>query len=167
MPRYIQLSDGQKSLGEHDLPDRIGPNAGNQFVLGKVRKGGGNGVVFEARHYQNNSVKRNCALKFLRRLDAPRVDRFNNEARIVNQLAHDNIATYYGQGQIRLGNYDVPWVAQELGGRNMREHVDNYGPVKPVLLKQVCAPTPPTSSKPSSKKPSPPPTDYIGRNYPK
>src|SRR5690242_14501794 len=106
MPRFIELFDGQKRLGEFDLPERIQTSVTSYFALGKVRKGGGNGVVFEARQYQNGSLKRNCALKFLRRLDAPRLDRFNNEARIVNQLAHDNIATYYGQGGIRLGSND-------------------------------------------------------------
>src|ERR1039457_6043908 len=137
MPNFIKLSDGRKLLGEFNLPARIELASGSYFSLGKVRKAGGNGVVLEATHYENHSIKRTCALKFLRRLDAPRMDRFENEARIVNLLAHDNIATYYGQGYVKIGNYQVPWVAQELGGRNMREHVDSRGPIEPAMLKQV------------------------------
>ena len=134
MPNFIKLYDGSKFLGECNLPNRIDISNGSYFILGKVRKGGGNGVVLEARHYENHSLKRTCALKFLRRLDAPRMDRFKNEVRIINELAHDNVATYYGQGTLRLDRFDVPWVAQELGGRNLREQIDSNGVLKPSLL---------------------------------
>jgi serine/threonine-protein kinase len=137
MSSYIDLYDGSKFLGKYDLPDRIVVDNNNYFALIRARKSGGNGVVFEARHYHKNSLKRNCALKLLRRLDAPRVDRFNNEARIVNQLSHGNIASYYANGEIKLGSHNVPWIAQELGGRNMREHVDYNGSIKPDALKKV------------------------------
>lgn len=113
------------------------------FALDRARKGGGNGVVFSAKEYINGSLIRTCAVKFLRKLDTARKDRFLNEIRVLQSLNHHNISEYYGNGLISIEKHKVPWIAQELGGRNLREHVQNRGPIpgKELILiaQQMCA----------------------------
>lgn len=134
---HVDLSDGQRRLGRFDAPDVVNSGPSHQFRLGVPRKGGGNGVVFEAIHFEDGSLKRTCAVKLLRRLDAARVDRFANEVRIVKELAHENIAEYFAAGEVKIGGFEVPWMAQELGGRNLREHVNFSGKVPIALLKSI------------------------------
>ncbi len=103
-------------------------------------RGGGNGIVFEAyRQNPQGELDRHCAVKMLRRQEDKRLDRFRNEARVLQELGeHQRIAPYYDYGETRVTaggqNYAVPWIAMELGGTNLRDHVNNRGPLAPRVV---------------------------------
>ena len=52
-------------------------------------------------------------------------------------------ARYIDHGQIKVGTYDVPWMAMDLGDCNMREEVQNFGRLSVDRLKvavpQICS----------------------------
>lgn len=105
---------------------------GNRFRLGAPVRTGGNGVVFRADRlgpYNRNIGQ--CAVKLLKQLDDVRRDRFANEIRILKALKHDCIAGYYDSGTTTLGTPEtvVPWMAMDMGHKNLREEVDQHGPV--------------------------------------
>ncbi len=140
---YIDLQEGVRSLGRATLPATVCGDAGDKFDVRRAVRSGGNGVVFESlRLKPKGGVDRRCALKVLRRQDAARIDRFGNEARVLRELgSHPRVAPYYDHGTVRLlagnGAYDVPWIAMELGGDNLRDHVVNNGPIAPDALIRI------------------------------
>ncbi|HBJ83240.1 MAG TPA: hypothetical protein DDZ88_05070 [Verrucomicrobiales bacterium] len=136
MPNYIDLHGADGWLGEFDLPTAL-YNGTTRFQIGKALKGGGNGIVFSAHQYLSGKLERACAVKFLRRLDDQRRDRFNNEIRIAKLLHHPNIATCFGEGTTQIGGHSVPWMSQQAGGRNLRETVFGQGKIAPDLLKII------------------------------
>lgn len=71
-----------------------------------------------------------CAIKLLRQRGLTRIDRFTNEIRIMTALQHDRIASYFDSGEVDVGSgHVVPWVAMELGGANLHDHVRKHGPI--------------------------------------
>jgi len=132
---YIDLWDRNRSLGRADVPAILSaPTSDFKYELKRVVRTGGNGVVFEAyRLRKQGGLDRRCAIKLLRRQDPARIDRFSNEARVLRELGtHERIAPYYDDGtvEIRVGQaYQVPWIAMELGGANLRDHVGKNGPL--------------------------------------
>jgi serine/threonine protein kinase len=121
-------------LRRFNLPARIESVAGETFILRYAIRKGGNGVVFSAYRAKHSSSS-DCAVKFLRKLDAQRRDRFENEVRILATLDHPTISRHLGNGQLRLSDdVVVPWVAMDLGGLNLREHVDRHGPLNTSVL---------------------------------
>lgn len=134
--KYIDLTD-DRYLGRFDLPASVASSAGDILTLGYAIRQGGNGVVFTAYRAGRLSGP-DCAVKFLKRLDAQRRDRFDNEVRILAQLSHPAISAYFGHGSITLGpEVVVPWVAMDLGNHNLREQIDNNGPLNRDLLLPV------------------------------
>lgn len=137
---FIELYSSGKRLGQFDLPNSLTGVEGHLFELRGAAQGGGNGVVFRASPrgaLADNDGIVDCALKFLRQQDSARIDRFANEARILQDLDHENIVQYFDQGTIVLGDHNVPWVAMELGESNLRRHVQQVGPLDIATLKVV------------------------------
>ena len=126
MANYINLSDEQGSIDRFDVPSRIKGEKGTEYTLGYARKGGGNGVVFEARR-ESVRFHAQCAVKILKRQDAVRIDRFENEIRIQEALDHPRIAKLFDHGHFDTGGRNVPWAAMELGDANLRQHVEEPG----------------------------------------
>jgi len=129
MPPWINLSDGGYVIGEYDLPDTVTGEAGFTFRLTYAVRAGGNGVVFcgQALNHRHQ-IPELCAVKFLRQRDSKRMDRFNNEIRIMSQLRHERIASYFDRGTVEVApDLSVPWVAMELGGPNLQDHVRKQG----------------------------------------
>lgn len=130
MPNYIELFESGKPLGRFDLPESLEGKTGERFRLRATAGGGGNGVVFRADPLGSLSTEIDkCAVKMLRQCESSRVDRFLNEARIMQLLDHERVAQFFESGSISLGGRDVPWIAMELGEANLRAHVHQYGPL--------------------------------------
>jgi serine/threonine protein kinase len=106
---------------------------------------GGNGVVFEASELIDGRLTgKTYAVKVLKQLAPARVDRFNNEVRVLKELSSPYISAYTAAGQVTVtpqvpGASDeaVPWVAMQLGGTNMRQHVEEAGPLTLAQLKSI------------------------------
>lgn len=84
-----------------------------------------------------------CAVKVLRRVDEQRLDRSENEVRVLQSLRHEHITVYHGHGTIKSPRgHAVPWVAIDLGGPNLGLHVRDHGPIDVATLggigKQMC-----------------------------
>lgn len=128
MAPYIELYDREGRIARYDIPSRIKGENGTEYTVGSARQRGGNGVVFEA---TRESVRFNppCAVKVLRRQDPVRVDRFHNEVRIQAALEHPRIAKLYDHGLFDSSDRRIPWAAMELGGGNLRQHVESEGPL--------------------------------------
>ncbi len=125
----VTLEDGRRL--KLDFPNGLclPGNAGGQFKLEKAMKGGGNGVVFQAMAYSSKGEEGGiCAVKLLKELSERRKDRFDNEIRILELLDHKKITKVFGYGTERLGDeqVEVPWVAMELGGVNLRQYLDTH-----------------------------------------
>jgi serine/threonine protein kinase len=136
------LVDGHKREVREDLPDKVVliGKGGARFRLFRAVRGGANGIVFEAQRLnQSGGVEGVCAVKLLRQLDSVRMDRFDNEGDILSSLRHPRIATFYDRGLLDLAKIgkQVPWLAMDLGGDNLRQHVQQYGPLPPGLLRRV------------------------------
>lgn len=135
---WIDLRERGRSLNRVTLPDSLPGPDGTTFRLCRAVRQGGNGVVFEARQLSGSgSLMRTCAVKFLKDLDETRVDRFNNEVRVLESLDCPRISASFGNGTVHLCSHNVPWVAMELGQKNLREHVDQNGPLPPKTLVPV------------------------------
>jgi len=136
---WIEIkADGETS--RHDLPGTLFGPDGDRYELKYAVRQGGNGVVFSATRYdESGSVTATCAVKVLKEMELSRVDRFNNEVRILKELKHSSIAEYFADGILSLGKWQVPWVAMELGGENLRRHVDTKGPIERGSLVPVVA----------------------------
>jgi eukaryotic-like serine/threonine-protein kinase len=143
MALHLPVFDINGFEGKLGLPDTLTSITGDTFRLVRFVKAGGNGAVFEARQGPE-LANRPCAVKFLKRLDEQRRDRFSNEVRILSALSHVNVSGYYGHGEIALaGRLRVPWVAMDLGGPNLRQDVHENGPLQGDVLRetarQMCA----------------------------
>ena len=127
---WIKLRERGREIARLDLPHRLqGPDQ-STFELRRAVREGGNGLVFEARHYsRDGNLLRTCAVKFLKERDETRIDRFQNEIRVLESLKSEKISEFYGSGSIQLERYEVPWMAMELGGRNLREYIQHAGPL--------------------------------------
>ena len=128
MPSYIDLIGANGKPERHDLPDLVTGEAGEAFRLRYVVQGGGNAIVFRAS--PEGPLRKEideCAIKFLRRRDGARYDRFVNEIRIMEQLDHARIAQIFDHGELAIDGNAVPWIAMELGGYNLRRHVHESG----------------------------------------
>ncbi len=117
---------------------------GSTFRLTHAIRQGGNGVVFRAEHITDDGlVTGTCAVKVLKQLDPQRVDRFSNEIRVLRLLNHSSVAKYYSHGRFVVEGIQLPWVALDLGGDNLRNHIDQDGPIDMAALKvvvpQMCA----------------------------
>lgn len=143
--RYIELFEDRHSIGKFDVPDRVISEDGRQFMLEGATKTGGNGVVFGAREYgagiPGGSPR---AVKLLKQLDQSRIDRFSNEIRVLKELDSPYISSYFSSGRVEVqkpralrDSRSVPWVAIQMGGVNMRQHVEENGPLSIALLKSI------------------------------
>jgi serine/threonine-protein kinase len=139
LANYIELFDAGRPLGRHSLPEILQGTNGESFRLKSVAGGGGNGVVFRATPLGSlrNDID-DCAVKMLRQQDAARIDRFENEARIMELLDHERIAQLFARGTLPITkSVTVPWIAMELGEANLRAHVLQHGPLPLARLKTV------------------------------
>jgi serine/threonine protein kinase len=128
MPNYIDLYDEFGQIGSFDLPPRVRGLGEQEFTLVYARKAGSNGVVFEARQ-ESQRFNPVCAVKVLKRQDATRLARFANEIRIQSAFDHPRVMRIFDSGHLVLGGRRVPWAAMELGEKNLRQHVDDHGPL--------------------------------------
>lgn len=140
--RYIDLFR-DRSLGRYSVPDHV-RGAKHIFRLAGAARTGGNGVVFDANVMQGFKPGLPYAVKLLRQLSAPRVDRFNNEARVMQELDSPYISKFFDHATVTVTlesdpkiEEAVPWIAMQLGGLNMRAHVEQYGPLSLHNLKRV------------------------------
>jgi serine/threonine protein kinase len=128
---YIRLYNKNYYIGEFNLPTIIKGDNGLEFKLMYVLidGAGGNGVLFQGQKFSSNFLNRkDVAIKVSKQQDPTRLDRFKNEIRIVSELKHENIATYYESGEIALTEEcTVPWIAMELCGCNLQRHVETNG----------------------------------------
>jgi serine/threonine-protein kinase len=75
-------------------------------------------------------MMRGVAIKFLKQRDSVRLDRFLNEIRIMSGLNHARIVAFFDSGEVHYeSGVAVPWAAMELGGPNLRDHVQQNGPI--------------------------------------
>lgn len=141
---YIELTNGSRSLGRFDLPDHIRSKSGI-YKLNFAALGGGNGVVFNAnRMVSLGAPGEACAIKFLRQQGPARLDRFNNEIRVLQSLSSPFVAKYHDDGTVSVPSqndssltHDVRWLAMELGGDNMRQYVERHGPLDLGSIKRA------------------------------
>jgi eukaryotic-like serine/threonine-protein kinase len=135
--RFINLFRDHRPLGRFDVPEHVISANGNFFRLIQVTLKGGNGIVFRANQVgSNRAVGVACAVKLLRQQNPARVDRFNNEVRVLKELDSPHISKYFDSGSVEVTSQadrshkeSVPWVAMQLGGQNMRQHVERCGPL--------------------------------------
>lgn len=142
--RYIDLFRDNRSAGRFTVPDHV--SSQNQiFKLSGAARTGGNGVVFDATHMQGyQKPGPSFAVKLLRQLNTARIDRFNNEARVMKELDSPFVAKFFDSGSVTVQREDdtsheesVPWIAMQLGGTNMRAHVEQNGPLSLSSLKTI------------------------------
>ncbi len=120
-------------------PDLSGRELGDYRVLRRL----GRGAMAEVYLAEQSSLKRQVALKILRRSlagDENYVRRFHNEAQAVAALVHANIVQIYEVGCID----EIHFIAQEyVQGVNLREQVSRDGPLEGKLslniLRQTAA----------------------------
>ncbi len=139
MASFIELYERGRFLGTFDLPAYLHGEHGANFRLLYAVRGGGNGIVFAAEPQGplRNEIEL-CAVKLLRQQDDTRLDRFENEIRIIRLLSHARIAQFFDSGTIQVEDgYRVPWMAMELGERNLRQHVERNGPLNPDTIRSV------------------------------
>ncbi len=143
--RYIELYENNRFLDRHDVPDVVTSTDNRSFRLHGATRMGGNGVVFEATELQNGRPTGiECAVKVLKQLSQARTDRFTNEIRVLKALQSPYISKYYDSGMVDVVNQTngaqkktIPWVAIQLGGANMRQHVEDNGPLSLQELKNI------------------------------
>lgn len=143
--RFIELFENNRPLGRHDVPDEVTSSDDRSFSLHGATRTGGNGVVFEATELKNRTPTGvECAVKILKQLSQPRVDRFANEIRVLQALQSPYVSKYYDSGSANViaqtvgaPNRAIPWVAIQLGGSNMRQHVEERGPLSLQELKGI------------------------------
>lgn len=141
---YIELQRDGRSQGRFDLPDYI-KSSSSIYKLNFAELGGGNGVVFNANKMATLGAKGPaCAIKLLRQQGPARLDRFNNEIRVLKSLNSPLIATYHDDGTVEVTSQEEPkqtqqvrWLAMELGGLNMRQHVEKHKPLAIAELKSA------------------------------
>ncbi|MFO0580791.1 MAG: serine/threonine-protein kinase [Anaeromyxobacter sp.] len=112
-----------------------------EYAVVRLLSGGGHGNVYVAEH---RVLGRRAALKVMHRRVAGiegMVERFVQEARIVNQVRHRNIVDIYDLGRLPDGR---PYCVMELlPGRNLRALLAERGRLAPqealALLEPVCA----------------------------
>lgn len=136
MPFIELVGESGRQLERVTVPSWLTGQRKLSFSLGRAVKGGGNGVVFEARQESQRS-NRTCAVKILRRQDPSRLDRFQNEVRIQGVLDHPGIAKLFDDGAFDAGGYKVPWAAIELGKGNLRQYVEVNGHLPKAQLLEV------------------------------
>jgi serine/threonine protein kinase len=126
---FIYLTEKGQQRGQFDLPNSIDGVGGGCFRLYQSLSATRHGVVFEADCIRAvKGVKGKCAVKFLAQQDEVRYDRFQNELRIMRMLDNKSVAKFLDSGEIPLeGGYRVPWLAMELGEKNLGQHVENAG----------------------------------------
>lgn len=142
--RYIELYENNP-LGRFDVPDEVASSNSRSFRLHGATRMGGNGVVFEATELQRGKpTGTECAVKVLKQLSQPRMDRFANEIRVLQALQSPYISKYFDNGSVEVHNQSssspnrtIPWVAIQLGGSNMRQHVEDTGPLSLQELKDI------------------------------
>jgi len=143
--RYIDLYEGNHLLGRFDVPDHVVATEHQSFRLYGATRQGGNGVVFDASEFvDGRATGRSYAVKVLKQLSTARVDRFNNEVRVLQELDSPYISKFSAAGQVTVTPQQhgvdarvVPWVAMQLGGPNMRQHVEDVGPLTVAQLKSI------------------------------
>jgi len=142
--RFIPLFQNNRSIGKYDVPERIAAGSNRTFRLQGATRVGGNGVVFEATEYvDDQATGLHCAVKLLKQLTPSRIDRFNNEVRVLQELSSPFVSAYFASGNVTVhgqqysatAEEEVPWVAIQLGGSNMRQHVENHGALPLPVLK--------------------------------
>jgi serine/threonine protein kinase len=142
--RYIDLFRDNRSIGRFTVPDHVKSQT-QFFRLSGAARTGGNGVVFDAHHMQGfQKAGMPFAVKMLRQLTTARVDRFHNEARVMKDLDSQFIAKFFDSGSVTVqdeknpkNEETVPWIAMQLGGPNMRSHVEQQGRLDLHTLKKV------------------------------
>lgn len=143
--RFVELFQNFRSMGRYDVPDQVNADSGHSFRLYGATRMGGNGVVFEASEIiEGRPTGKTCAIKVLKQLSPARVDRFNNEVRVLKELSSPYISAYTASGRVTVksqvpgpSNEDLPWVAMQLGGSNMRQHVEDAGTLSVPQLKSI------------------------------
>lgn len=143
--RFIELFQNNRSMGRYDVPDTVDTDPRQSFRLYGATRMGGNGVVFEASEiHDGHATGKTCAVKVLKQLNPARVDRFNNEVRVLKELDSPYISAHSASGHVSVTpqiagspNEVVPWVAMQLGGSNMRQHVEESGPLSVAQLKSI------------------------------
>ncbi len=121
--RFVELFQNFRSLGRYDVPDQVDSDARQSFRLYGATRMGGNGVVFEASELVDGQpTGKTCAVKVLKQLNPARVDRFNNEVRVLKELTSPYISAYTASGQVTVAPQEagasqevLPWVAMQLG----------------------------------------------------
>ena len=114
----------------------------DNYVLLRFLGRGSMGAVYEARHRQ---IERRVAIKVLRRelADDPEIlQRFTNEARIVNIIGHAGLVSISEQGQTRDGGRYI--VMEYVDGITLRDYLAARGGQLPVpdvlrLVRQVAS----------------------------
>jgi cold shock CspA family protein len=116
----------------------ISAEDGTRFRLTQGIRQGGNGVVFRAdRLVDGDAAAGTCAVKLLKHLEPQRIDRFMNEIRVLQCLDHEFISPYHSHGKFDIDGVSLPWTALALGGDNLRNHIDNQGPIDVPGLKTI------------------------------
>jgi serine/threonine protein kinase len=140
MQTYVYLRDQSGDLGKFDVPSSLKGTHGSAWSIFRAGGAGGNGRVFVAvQRWPHRPERRECAMKILTWQEDQRIDRFRNEIRIQATLDHPQIAKLLDHGHFQVQRdglaYEVPWAAVELGGDNLRAHVDSRGPLEPHQLR--------------------------------
>lgn len=143
--RFVELFLNNQSMGRHDVPEVIEAEDGKSFRLYGATRMGGNGVVFGAAELAEGRVTgKTCAVKILKQLNSARIDRFANEIRVLRELSSPYISKYSASGHTTVTPQAegdtarrVPWVAMQLGGTNMRQHVEGQGPLTVAQIKSI------------------------------
>jgi serine/threonine protein kinase len=142
---FIDLYDGSRPLGRYDVPKEVSTCEGRSFWLQGATKAGGNALVFAAVERVSGKMQgKPTALKFLKQMNQPRVDRFENEIRVLKELSSPYISSFFAAGKAMVtaqapatGQREVPWVAIPMGAANFRQHVEEHGALTVQQLKGI------------------------------
>ncbi len=131
---FIELGKNGQALGRFNLPDEI-PGGSAVYKLHFAGPGGKSGVIFHASKASAGRPDEACAVKLLRMQEPTRIDRFDNEIRVLRSLSSPHIVKYHDDGLVAVqsqadaSTQDLRWLAMELGGTNVRQFVEDRGPL--------------------------------------
>ncbi len=114
--------------------DQVQGASGTAYTLLGHVNSGQNGTVFRCA----DQTKTQYAVKFLHVLDAQRIERFDFECLVLQELDHINVLKVLDVGEVQttLPN-PIPFMITELLDGNMAEELNLKGPLAPDRVKAV------------------------------
>ena len=105
-----------------------------KYRLGSFVAKGNNGTIFRC----NGTATGQLAVKFMHRLDAQRLARFEFETRVLGDLSHSNVLPCLDAGHVETTTQTpVPFMVTDLYTGNLDNHISENGPIDFDRLKDL------------------------------